>query len=163
MTVFKRDKNPKFRYIYGPVSSWRLGSSLGIDVLSAKEKACSFDCLYCQIGRTAVKTKKRKIYAPTKDVIKEISNLPPDLKIDYITFSGTGEPTLASNLGELIKKIKGLRREKIAVITNSSLMNNKAVREELALADFVIAKLDAPNEEMFEKIIHPLSKSLHEA
>ena len=86
--------------------------------------------------------------------MEEIKNLPSNLHMDYITFSGMGESTLASNLGEVIKKIHALRKEKIAVITNSSLMGEKSVREDLALSDFVMAKLDA-SEEFFEKINRP--------
>ena len=81
-----------YRYIYGPVSSWRLGISLGIDPISGKEKICSFDCIYCQLGKTKFFSKKRKIFIPAERIIKEIYLLPP-LKIDYITFSGSGEPT----------------------------------------------------------------------
>ena len=149
-------KNKNFKYLYGPVSSWRLGSSLGVDLFSKEKKICSFDCLYCQIGATSIKAKKRKIYVPTEKVIGEIKNLPPSMTIDYITFSGMGEPTLAGNLGEVIKKIRGIRKEKIAVITNSSLMWDKSVREELSLADFVIAKLDSFSQESFKRINRPI-------
>ncbi|MBL7157602.1 MAG: radical SAM protein [Candidatus Omnitrophica bacterium] len=145
-------RKKKFRHIYGPVSSWRLGSSLGVDpVYRGKQKVCSFDCIYCQIGRTHVLTGKRKIYIPTAKITREIASLPP-VKIDYITFSGAGEPTLAENLGEIIKKIRKIRKEKIAVITNSSLMDKKDVRKDLSLADFVIAKLDAHFKELFKEI-----------
>ena len=131
-----------YKYIYGPVPSWRLGDSLGVDLISKKEKACTFDCVYCQIGPTRVTSDKREIFVSTKLVLGEIKSL-SDLKIDYITFSGRGEPTLAKNLGEAIREIKKIRKEKIAVITNSSLMGRKDVREDLALADLVMAKLDA--------------------
>lgn len=151
----KRPHKKKFRYLYGPVSSWRLGSSLGIDILSADKKVCSFDCVYCQLGDTLIKTKERKVYIPTEKIIKEIKDLPPDLRIDYITFSGMGEPVLAANLGEAIKGIRALRKEKIAIITNSSLMYDKSVRDDLALADFIMAKLDAADEETFKKINKP--------
>ncbi len=150
------NQNQNFKYLYGPVSSWRLGSSLGIDILSADKKICSFDCVYCQLGETLIKTKERKVYIPTEKIIEEIKDLPPDLRIDYITFSGMGEPTLAANLGEAIKEIRALKKDKIAVITNSSFMWNKAVRDELALSDFVMAKLDAADEETFKKINRPV-------
>jgi len=154
----KKDKSKKeknFRYLYGPVSSWRLGSSLGIDLISKDEKVCVFDCVYCQLDETTIKTKKRINFVSTKKVIEEIKRLPPDLSIDYVTFSGRGEPTLAKNLGEVIKRIRTLRKEKIAVITDSSLMWVKSVRDELSLADFVMAKLDASNQRSFEKINKP--------
>lgn len=153
MDNFKKKK--KFKYLYGPVSSWRLGSSLGIDLLFGNEKMCSFNCVYCQIGETPEMTKERRIYAKTEEVIEEIKTLPPDLRIDYITFSGRGEPTLASNLGEVIKEIKALRKEKIAVITNSSLMWDESVRGDLSLADFVMAKLDTASKESFQRINRP--------
>lgn len=144
-----------FRYVYGPVSSWRLGSSLGIDPISAKEKICSFDCLYCQLGKTAVLTNERRVFVPTQSLIEEITGIPfPPL--DYITFSGAGEPTLAKNLGAMIRAIRKIRREKIAVITNSSLLNRRDVQTDLLLADFVLAKLDAGIEETFQKINRPL-------
>ena len=100
-----------FKYIYGPVPSWRLGSSLGIDPLSQKGKVCTFGCIYCQIGETKLLTDERKTFVRIPDLIDELGSLPP-LKIDYITFSGTGEPTLAANLGQMIKAIKKIRKEK---------------------------------------------------
>jgi len=145
----------KFKYIYGPVSSWRLGSSLGVDIISTDKKICSYDCVYCQLDGTLIKTKERKIYIPTEEIIEEIKSLPPDPQAGYITFSGMGEPTLAANLGEVIKKIRALRKEKIAVITNLSLIWDKSVREDLALADIVMAKLDVSNQKSFEKINRP--------
>jgi wyosine [tRNA(Phe)-imidazoG37] synthetase (radical SAM superfamily) len=149
----KKEKN--FRYLYGPVSSWRLGSSLGVDLLSKDEKVCVFDCVYCQLDETTIKTKKRRMFVSTEKVIEEIKRLPPNLSISYITFSGRGEPTLAKNLGKVIKRIKTLRKEKIAVITDSSLMRDKSVREDLSRADFIMAKLDAFDEESFKKISKP--------
>lgn len=154
MDNLKKGKN--FKYLYGPVSSWRLGSSLGIDLLAKDEKACVLDCVYCQLGPTPVKTKKRKIYTPTEKVIEEIKMLPAGLSVDYISFSGRGEPTLAENLGEVIREIRALRKERIAVLTNSSLMWDKSVRDELSLSDFVMAKLDASGTESFERINRPL-------
>jgi len=150
--------NKKFRYIYGPVSSWRLGSSLGIDPISNPKKLCTFDCVYCQLGRTKVFRKKRLIYIPTREIIKEIKRLPP-VKIDYITFSGMGEPTLAKNLGEIISKLKDIRQEPIAVISNASLIYRVDVQRDLRLADLVMLKIDAPTQDMFTKINRPI-KSL---
>jgi len=144
-------KKKNYKYIYGPVPSWRLGVSLGIDPLSCRDKICIFDCVYCQLGKTIEFTNERKIYVPADRIIKEIKSLPP-IKIDYITFSGRGEPTLAKNLGFLIEEIKKIRKEKIAVITNSSLLNKKDVRRDLMPADFVIAKLDACSQESFNKV-----------
>lgn len=143
------------RYIYGPVASWRLGNSLGIDPISRGEKVCTFNCNYCQLGRTKVFTDERRDFVSLNGMIKEVKALPP-LDIDYVTFSGAGEPTLAKNLGTMIKALRKIRNEKIAVITNSSLMDRKDVREDLSLADFVLAKLDACFEDLFMKINRPM-------
>ncbi|MDD5156208.1 MAG: radical SAM protein [Candidatus Omnitrophica bacterium] len=145
---------PVFKYIYGPVPSWRLGSSLGVDLLSQAEKICNFDCVYCQLGATNRHTVERKIYVPVKKVIEVLEAL-PDTGSDYITFSGRGEPTLAANLGEAIKALKLIRKEPIAVLTNGSLMGLDAVRKELILADFVIVKLDACSPESLQGINRP--------
>ncbi len=144
-----------YRYIYGPVSSWRLGRSLGVDPISAKEKICTFDCVYCQLGRTKMFSSERREFVRIKDVIREIQTLPLP-PIDYITFSGAGEPTLAKNLGGLIKAVKKIRKEKVAVITNASFMNRRDVQQDLSLADFVLAKLDADSEESFQAINRPM-------
>lgn len=147
--------NKRYRYIYGPVSSWRLGRSLGIDpVYKGKGKICSFDCVYCQVGPTSTLTPERKIFVPTDEIIKEIKSLPP-VSIDYITFSGACEPTLAKNLGDIVKKIRNLRKEKIAILTNSSIIKRTDVQRDLMLMDFVIAKLDACSQEMLNDINRP--------
>ena len=143
-----------YKYIYGPVPSWRLGSSLGIDPISQNEKVCTFDCIYCQLGKTKYLTSERKMFVPAEEIIKELDSL-PSLKIDYITFSGTGEPTLAENLGEMIKSVRKVRREKIAVLTNSSLTHREDVMKDLSLADFVAFKLDAPSQGVFELVNYP--------
>jgi len=151
MTHRKKD----YKYIYGPVFSWRLGRSLGIDPVSSGRKICPFDCVYCQVGRTKVFSDRRKVYIPTAEVIKELISLPP-VEVDYITFSGAGEPTLAQNLGELIKETRKIRKERIAVLTNSSLIYKKDVQEDLSLADFVVAKLDACSQDTLVKINRPM-------
>lgn len=145
----------KYRYIYGPVPSWRLGSSLGIDPISDKKKICSFDCVYCQLGKTELYTRKRKVFIPTEKIIEEIRSLPP-LEADHITFSGRGEPTLAKNLGEMIAGVKRIRKEPVAVLTNASLLYEEEVREDLLQADFVVVKLDVCFEELFKKVNKPV-------
>lgn len=109
------------------------------------------DCIYCQLGKTAHLTNERKIYVSTKDIMEEISRIPSHY-VDHITFAGRGEPTLAKNLGAMIRAIKAVRKEKIAVLTNSSLMNLNEVRDDLMAADFVLAKLDAGNQSFFETV-----------
>ena len=144
-----------YKYIYGPVPSWRLGSSLGIDPVSCKEKICSYDCIYCQLGRTTVLTKKRKVFVPTSEIVEEIKTL-PTLNIDYITFSGRGEPTLAKNLGEMIAEVKKIRTEPVAVLTNASLLHELDVREDLLRADFVITKLDSDSDSTLKRVNRPV-------
>ncbi|HOY10767.1 MAG TPA: radical SAM protein [Candidatus Omnitrophota bacterium] len=143
-----------FKYIFGPVPSWRLGSSLGIDPVSKGRKVCSFDCVYCQLGKTGLFTDERMLFVPCKEVIKELESVPA-LNVDYITFSGACEPTLAENFGEMIKAVKGIRREKIAVFTNASLLSREDVREDLLPADFVIVKLDASSQEVLTAVNRP--------
>ncbi len=140
-----------FKYLYGPVHSWRLGRSLGVDPLSVTEKICNMNCVYCQLGKTGQMTNERKEFVPTQDIVDEISRIPLHF-VDYITFSGRGEPTLARNLGDMLRGVRKIRHEKIAVITNSSLMFLSEVRESLMSADFVLAKLDASCQSSFDKV-----------
>jgi len=148
-------KQNTYKYVYGPVPSWRLGSSLGIDLLSQKSKICTFDCIYCQLGATKTYSNQRIAYVHVDDILRELRSLPPKIPIDFITFSGRGEPTLASNLGIAVKAVKALRPDPIAIITNSSTMDRASVQEDLSLADFVIAKLDAFSAETFEAVNKP--------
>ena len=143
--------------VYGPVPSWRLGRSLGIDLLSTKDKTCSFDCVYCQLGRTVNPLTKRKQFVSLSELTADLERV-KRIPADYATFSGVGEPTLASNLGEAIVLVKSVLRLPVAVLTNSSLMTIKDVRRELSLADVVVAKVDAPNEELFRRINRPIVK-----
>ncbi len=144
----------KYRYIYGPVNSWRLGRSLGIDPISSSKKICTFDCIYCQVGRARPSFAKRKVFVPTEKLIKEFKCF-PYTKVDYITLSGTGEPLLAKNLGSIIKRVKRLRKEKIAVLTNSTLLGRKDIQRELKDVDLVEAKLDASSNNLLRKINKP--------
>ena len=140
--------------VYGPVPSWRLGRSLGIDLLSTQEKTCSFDCVYCQLGRTVNFRTERKEFVPISRLVLELEPV-RGVAADYATFSGVGEPTLARNLGQAIKIVKPVLGLPVAVLTNSSLMPREDVRQELAQADVVVAKLDAPNEKLFHAINRP--------
>lgn len=140
-----------YKYIYGPVHSWRLGVSLGIDPLSHKEKICNYDCVYCQLGPSIKLVHKRRVFVPTDALVSEVRNF-NDVKLNYLTFSGRGEPTLASNLGEMITEIKKVRKEPIAIITNSSFFHLPDVRNELSIADCVLAKLDAGTPDVFESV-----------
>jgi len=140
--------------IYGPVPSWRLGRSLGIDLLSTEGKTCSFDCIYCQLGRTIHPLAERREFVSLNRLISELETL-GDIEADFATFSGVGEPTLASNLGQAILIVKSLLHLPVAVLTNSALMPREDVRRDLAGADVVVAKLDASEEELFRKINRP--------
>jgi len=144
----------EYRYIYGPVNSWRLGRSLGIDPVSSSKKICTFDCIYCQVGKARPSKATRRVFVPTKKLIKEFKSF-PSTKVDYITFSGTGEPLLAKNLGSIIKAVKRFRKERIAVLTNSTLLGREDIQRELKDADLVEAKLDAPSNNLLRKINRP--------
>lgn len=142
-----------FKYCFGPVGSWRLGASLGIDPISRPGKVCNFDCVYCQLGHRAPCEPGRAIYVLPCEIGEELQRL--KTPADYVTFSGAGEPTLAANLRELRLECSRLRPEPKAILTNSALMYSARVREELASFDFVIAKLDAPDGELFNSINRP--------
>lgn len=145
---------PVMSIIYGPVSSWRLGKSLGIDLLNTRKKVCSFNCIYCQLGETGQFIIEPREFINLEQLTSEIELLSP-IKADCATFSGMGEPTLASNLGEAIELARSILDLPIAVLTNSSLMFREDVRQKLAHADTVVAKLDAPNEELFAVVNKP--------
>jgi len=141
-------------YIYGPVPSRRLGFSLGVDLVPFK--TCSYDCIYCQLGRTTNKTIERKEYFPEKDIFLQLEKaLSLHQRIDYITFSGSGEPTLNSRIGVLIKEIKKITKIPVAVLTNGSLFYQEELRKELLSADLVIPSLDAVTMKMFRKVNRP--------
>lgn len=147
-------KKVKYRYVYGPVFSWRLNRSLGIDPISRKRKICGFNCVYCQIKDKSLFAVKRKVFVPLSAIVRELKAL-PKIKADVITLSGRGEPTLAKNLSAIIRAVKRLRKEPVAVLTNSTLLYRKSVREELKAADMVIAKLDAASARELVKINQP--------
>lgn len=147
-------KKEHYKYVFGPVPSRRLGHSLGIDL--TPYKTCSFDCVYCQLGVTTLKTIERKEYVPLDEVIFEIkSRLNEKQHIDYITLAGSGEPTLYSRLGELIENIKNLTNIPVAVLTNGSLLWDKELQKELEKADLVVPSLDAGNSNTFLKVNRP--------
>ncbi len=148
--------------VYGPVASWRLGRSLGVDLLSTPGKTCSFDCLYCQLGRTTLLLVERREFVPMARLASELDRI-ESVEADFVAFSGVGEPTLASNLGQAIELVRSALKLPVAVFTNSSLMPIAEVRQELARADLVLAKLDAPSEDIFRLVNRPLTPySLHE-
>jgi len=145
----------EFRYLYGPVPSRRLGRSLGIDLVP--HKICTYDCIYCQIGITTDKTLVRKEYVPIKEVLQEVELFLKEESsfIDHLSLSGSGEPTLHSQIGLVIEGIKAITSIPIAVITNGSLLYEKEVRQDLLRADVVLPSLDAVSPEIFKKINRP--------
>ena len=139
-------------YVFGPVPSRRLGRSLGVDLVPFK--TCTFDCIYCQLGRTTCKTTRRAEWVPLEAVLRDVeANL--DKTPDFITLSGSGEPTLYSRLEELIDGIKRLTRVPVAVLTNGSLLWIPEVRAAIAAADLVVPSLDAGEERVFRHVNRP--------
>lgn len=139
--------------IYGPVKSWRLGRSLGVDVLCV-DSICSFECVYCQLGKINRVTSDRAVFVPTEKVIADLRASDWE-SADVVTFSGSGEPTLAANLGEIIAGIKRLTGKPVIVLTNSTLLDRADVRHELGLADRVFCKLDAWSEDSLRRFDRP--------
>ena len=143
------------KIIYGPVDSWRLGCSLGVDLICKPNKICSFDCIYCQLEKTERITSERNEFVDIKNVENELVKALKLRKPDVITLSGMGEPTLATNIKETIELIRGLTNIPLAILTNSSLFYNEDVQNSLIKLDIIVAKLDAPNQEIFQKINQP--------
>ncbi|MHC4123545.1 MAG: radical SAM protein, partial [Planctomycetota bacterium] len=144
----------KKEYLFGPVPSRRLGLSLGVDIVPFK--FCTQDCIYCQLGRTTKKTIERQEYVPVEPVMAELrEKIAEGLKADYITISGSGEPTLNLRIGEFISQIKKITDIPVAVLTNGTLFTQSTVRGACALADLVVPSLDAGDEETFQKIDRP--------
>lgn len=142
-------------HVFGPVASRRLGRSLGVDLVP--HKVCSFDCVYCEVGRTTLKTTSRQEFFPAKEIEGELAAfLSPRPFLDFITFSGSGEPTLSLSIGKLIRFIKDHYPEyRVAVLTNGSLLGEPAVQEDLRPADVVLPTLSTVDEEIFKKIHRP--------
>ncbi len=147
-----------YKYLFGPVPSRRLGMSLGIDLVP--KKVCSLNCVYCEVGETTKLTLDRLEYIKFDKVVEELNGfMKSKPELDYITFSGAGEPTLNTNIGKLIKYIKKQYPHiKLAVLTNGTLLYDKSVRKELLLADVILPSLDAVSQEVFERIDRPFFK-----
>ena len=148
--------------VYGPVISWRLGRSLGIDPVSPP-KACTFDCIYCQLGRTVRKISSPDGFEPdvhVEDVVSELERALETLDmalIDYVTFSGCGEPTLNPELGDMVEAVRRLcPGVPIALLTNASLLWLEPVLEGARRVDFLVAKLDAADGATFRAVNRPV-------
>ena len=143
-----------YRYVYGPVQSRRLGRSLGIDLVPFK--TCTYDCIYCQLGQTTDKTAERKEYVSTAAVLMEVGQKLASGEIcDYVSIAGSGEPTLHSGIGDLIRQISKMTEVPIAVLTNGSLLWMDDVQEALMPASLIIPSLDAGCESLFQRVNRP--------
>jgi wyosine [tRNA(Phe)-imidazoG37] synthetase (radical SAM superfamily) len=144
----------KSRFVYGPVPSRRLGRSLGIDLVPFK--TCSYDCIYCQLGRTTNKTTDLREYVSVDglldEVAKKLRSAPPP---DFIGLAGSGEPTLHARIGDIVAGVKALTSVPVAVLTNGSLLWKPEVRASLAEADLVMPSLDAGDQRSFERVNRP--------
>lgn len=144
-------KTENQKYVFGPVPSRRLGRSLGVDLIPFK--TCTFDCVYCQLGRTTHHAIERCEYVPMDQVLAQLKEaLATGPKPDYITLAGSGEPTLYSRLGELIDQIHGLTDVPVDVITNGSTLWIDEVFEDIVKADLIIPSLDAGDEKTYMAI-----------
>jgi len=144
-----------YKYLFGPVPSRRLGISLGVDLVP--HKTCSLNCVYCECGKTTNLTVVRKEYIPTKIVISELNDfLNAKPKLDYITFSGAGEPTLHSGIGEIVRFLKdNFPFYKIALLTNGTLFHQQKLINEVKDIDLILPSLDAASDRAFRKINRP--------
>ncbi len=149
-----------YKYLFGPVPSRRLGISLGVDLVPFK--TCSLDCIYCEVGKTTILTDERKEYISSEEIIQELDAfLSEKPNLDFITFSGAGEPTLNSGIGKIISHLKiNYPQYKIALITNGTLFNQEEVRREILQSDLILPSLDAASQRVFEKINRPLKTIL---
>jgi wyosine [tRNA(Phe)-imidazoG37] synthetase (radical SAM superfamily) len=146
------------KYIYGPVNSRRLGLSLGVSL--TPHKTCSFDCIYCQLGKTSCLVTARNQFYRVDDVVRElrawVDGHPDELKkLAYITIAGLGEPTLNTSIGTVITAIKHSVSTPVALITNASFFNTPAVRREVLEADLIVPSLDAVTQDVFTRINRP--------
>jgi len=150
-----KNSSSRYKYIFGPVASRRLGISLGVDLVPSK--TCTLDCIYCESGQTTCKTTQRDEYVSVQSVKDELNDLLSDNpKLDFITFSGSGEPTLNSGIGEIIDFLKlDYPKYKVALLTNGTLFHNPHVRKDILEADIVKASMDAGSEKLFFDINRP--------
>ena len=144
------------QYVFGPVASRRLGVSLGIDLVPSK--TCSLNCVYCEAGETDALLLERKEYVPIDEVLVQLEKvLESNIKIDYLTFSGAGEPTLNSGIGRVVDFIKSRYPQyPVCLLTNGTLLGDPQLQKEIEKVDLVIPSLDASSQEEFDKINRPV-------
>jgi wyosine [tRNA(Phe)-imidazoG37] synthetase (radical SAM superfamily) len=149
-----RSGSSKRGHVYGPVLSRRLGTSLGVDLVPFK--TCDYDCIYCQLGRTTCKTAVANSFDSPSSILDELEErLSLGENVDYVTLSGSGEPTLNSDLEIVVSGIKNLTKIPVAILTNGSLLGDEKVAAGCSLADLVIPSLDAGDERTFQKMNRP--------
>ncbi len=144
------------RYVYGPIPSRRLGRSLGVDPIPLK--TCNWNCVYCQLGRSTPLTNERRDYISVEAILAELAQVLPRHnagEIDYISFVGSGEPTLHAGIGHLIRAVQAMTAVPVAVITNGALLYREEVRCDLSAADVVIPTVSAGTAELFRRIHRP--------
>ena len=144
-----------YKHVFGPVPSRRLGISLGVDLVLSK--SCNLNCIFCECGATKKIQLERQSFKDMNEILNEIQSVLKDIKPDYITFSGSGEPTLSLDLGNISKAIKeDLKyKGKICLITNSLLLANQEVIKELEYIDLIVPTLNTLKQDIFEKIVRP--------
>lgn len=149
--------------VYGPVSSWRYGKSLGINVLGKTKRICTFSCIYCELGPFSIEEMKslyfseRKIFVEKEKILDEFKKF-LNKDFDVITFSGAGEPTLAKNIKDILLSLKEIvKNKKFILLTNSSLLHLEDVRKDIMDFDIIDAKIDTIDEEIFKKINRPVN------
>lgn len=144
-----------YKHVFGPVPSRRLGISLGVDLVVSK--SCNLNCIFCECGATKKIQLERKRFKDMNEILEEISAVLKDIKPDYITFSGSGEPTLSLDLGNISKAIKeDLKYQgKICLITNSLLLADENLMKELEYIDLIVPTLNTLTQDIFEKIVRP--------
>ncbi|PHH96176.1 radical SAM protein [Fusobacterium nucleatum] len=144
-----------YKHVFGPVPSRRLGISLGVDLVVSK--SCNLNCIFCECGATKKLQLERQKFKDMNEILNEIQSVLKDIKPDYITFSGSGEPTLSLDLGNISKAIKeDLKyKGKICLITNSLLLANEQVTKELEYIDLIVPTLNTLKQDIFEKIVRP--------
>lgn len=149
-------EKPHCTAVYGPVKSWRFGRSLGIDPIGIVS-TCSCNCVYCQLGNIQHQTTQRQVFIPTSQIISELQAIAlREIPLDVVTLSGSGEPTLALNLAAILAATKEIFKEPAVVLTNSTLLGDKLVRQALSIADIVAVKLDAVSSNKLRQINRPL-------
>jgi len=151
------DMPQEYKYLFGPVPSRRLGASLGVDLMP--HKTCSLDCIYCECGKTTHLTVRRKEYTPVDKVQKELASfLSQKPALDYITFSGSGEPSLHSRINEIVFFLKKeFPQYKLALLSNGTLLHNPEVREDILDIDVVKISIDTVSEDTFVRLNRPHS------